>query len=467
MTDSNRSASEPPGVQSPSRNVNHQHDLHAWDQQHVWHPFTQMQDYTPLVFVAGQGATLTDDQGRQYLDGVSSLWCNVHGHQHPRLNRAIEEQLRQVAHVTTLGASAPPTIELAKALADCTPDGLQHTFFSSDGASAIEVGLKIAFQYWQQRPDPRPRKTKYIALGNAYHGDTIGSVSVGGVARFHEMFQPLLFEVLRVACPDRWRLPAGVAPEQAAQHYLGELESLLAAHHEEIAAMVIEPLIQCAAGMVIHPEGYLAGVRRLTEQYDVLLIADEVATGFGRTGKLFACEHEDVAPDILCLGKGLTGGYLPMAATLTTTQIWNAFLADYTESRHFFHGHTYSGNALAASVSLASLSVFDEEQTLSRVAPRIQQLARRLERVRSLPYVGDARQIGLIGAVDLCVDVVNKIPFPWTERRGQMVCDHARSRGVFLRPLGSVLVIMPPLCISESELNQIMDAVEEGIGLLR
>ncbi|MCA9176456.1 MAG: adenosylmethionine--8-amino-7-oxononanoate transaminase [Planctomycetales bacterium] len=437
--------------------------LRQWDRELVWHAFTQMAEYEPLIFVEGRGATLVDDTGRELLDGVSSLWCNVHGHRHPRLDAAIREQLDRVAHVTMLGASTPSTIELAHRLSELTPDGLRHTFFSSDGSAAIEVGLKLAFQYWQQRPDPRPEKTKYIALGGAYHGDTLGSVSVGGVARFHEMFRPLLFEVERLDCPDAWRLPPAVEPDQAAAFYLAELESLLAREHPRIAAMVMEPLIQCAAGMVKHPPGYLAGVRELTRRYDVLLIADEVATGFGRTGRMFACEHEQVAPDLLCLGKGLTGGYLPMAATVATDEIWNAFLGEYHESRHFFHGHTYSGNALSAAVALATLEVFEEERTLERIQPRIEQLGSRLEELRYARGVGDVRQLGLIGAIELCVDVAGKIPFPWTERRGQRVCDYARSKGVFLRPLGSVIVVMPPLCITESELDRILDAVAEGI----
>jgi adenosylmethionine-8-amino-7-oxononanoate aminotransferase len=336
-------------------------------------------------------------------------------------------------------------------------------FFSDNGATAVEVALKMAFQYWRQCAVPQPNKTRYIALGDAYHGDTLGSVSVGGVARFHAMFAPLLFEVDRLPAPHPYRPPAGVAPEQVCAHALGELETLLAAHHEEIAALVIEPLVQCAAGMIMHPEGYLRGVRDLTAKYDVLLIADEVAVGFGRTGRMFACEHEDVTPDFLCLAKGLTGGYLAAAATLTTTRVWDAFLGDYASGRTFFHGHTYGGNPLACAVALASLDVFEEERTLEHIQPKIAQLSARLDRLREHPLVGDARQRGLIAGIELVQDRATKKPFPFTDRRGWKVCQRAREAGVLLRPLGDVLVVMPPLSITGTELDRIMDAIELGL----
>jgi len=313
-----------------------------------------MAEYEPFLIERASGCTLVDVNGREYLDGVSSLWCNLHGHQHPRLNAALVEQMERVAHVTSLGMSCPTTVQLAKRLAEVTPAGLEHVFFSSDGSSAVEVALKMAFQYWNQRDDPRPQKNKFVAFGNAYHGDTLGSVSVGGVARFHEMFGPLLFDVIRLPAPDNYRLPESSRPETACADYLRDLESILEHQADQIAAVIIEPLLQGAAGMVAHPEGFLAGVRRLTSKYDVLLIADEVAVGFGRTGTMFACEQEDVAPDLICLGKGISGGYLPLAATLATSEIWNAFLGTYAESKTLFHGHTYGGNPLAAAVGLAS-----------------------------------------------------------------------------------------------------------------
>ncbi len=440
-----------------------QTELLRWDQEHVWHAFTQMAEYEPLVISRAQGCTLVDLDGREYLDGTSSLWCNLHGHRHPRLDAALRAQLDRVAHTTNLGASNPTTIRLARRLVELTPAGLEHVFFSDDGATAVEVALKLAFQYWRQRPDPRPRKTAYLAFDAAYHGDTLGSVSVGGVERFHAMFRPLLFDVVRATAADADHRPPGISREDACDHYLGEFERLLATEHERLAAVVIEPLVQCAAGMLRHPPGFLAGVRRLTREYDVLLVADEVAVGFGRTGKLFACEHEKVSPDLLCLAKGLTGGYLPMAATLATSDIWRAFLGRYEESKTFFHGHTYGGNPLGAAVALASLEVFEEECTLERVAERTEQLARRLARLAEHPHVGSVRQRGLIAGVELARRRAPLEPYPWEEKWGLRVCEAARRRGVLLRPLGSVLVIMPPLAIRADELERICQAVEEAI----
>jgi adenosylmethionine-8-amino-7-oxononanoate aminotransferase len=438
-------------------------DLRNWDRELVWHAFTQMAQYEPLVIERGQGCTLIDIDGREYIDGVSSLWCNIHGHRHPRLDAALRDQLDRIAHTTNLGASNPTTIRLAKRLVDLAPPGLGHVFFSDDGATAVEVAVKIAFQYWQQRRDPRPKKTRFMALTAAYHGDTIGAVSVGGIDRFHRLFQPLLFDAIRVPAPDLYRLPAGVTPNAALSHYLACVERTLAEHHETIAALVMEPLVQGAAGMIVHPRGFLQGVRELTKKYDVLLILDEVAVGFGRTGKMFACEHENVSPDLLCLAKGLTGGYLPMGATLATDELWQAFLGDYSESKTLFHGHTYGGNPLAAAVALASLDVFDEEQTLKNLQPKITRLSEHLARLSQLPNVGDVRQCGLIGAVELVRDKTTKDPFPWQDRTGHQVCLAAREHGVLLRPLGDIIVIMPPLAISIDQLDQICRAIEASI----
>ncbi|MBN1588509.1 MAG: adenosylmethionine--8-amino-7-oxononanoate transaminase [Pirellulales bacterium] len=437
--------------------------LRTWDRRYVWHPFTQMAEYEPMIIERAAGCTLVDVDGREFLDGVSSLWCNVHGHRHPKLDAAIRRQLDKVAHVTSLGQSNPTTITLARRLVEIAPKGLEHVFFSDDGATSVEVALKMAFQYWHQCKQPKPEKTAYVALGDAYHGDTLGSVSVGGVERFHAMFRPLLFDVLRLATPNSYRPPAGVPVNGVLEHCLGELEELLRQRHEQIAALVMEPLVQGAAGMVMHPRGYLRGVRHLTRRYGVLLIADEVAVGMGRTGKMFACEHEQVVPDLLCLAKGLTGGYLPLAATLATDEIYGAFLGEYAEGRTFFHGHTYGGNPLGAAVALATLDVFLEEQTLSRLQPKIARLGEHLARLAELPEVGDARQCGLIGAVELVRDKATKEPFPWEKKRGIRVCEHVLGRGVWIRPLGNVLVIMPPLAVSLGELDRICEAVEAAI----
>jgi len=437
--------------------------LKQWDRTLVWHAFSQMAEYEPFIIDRAEGCVLVDIEGNEYLDGVSSLWCNVHGHRHPRIDAAIREQLDRVAHVTLLGSSHPTTIKLAKRLVDLAPPGLGHVFFSDDGATAVEVALKMAFQYWRQRRDPRPKKDRYVALGNAYHGDTLGSVSVGGVERFHAMFGPLLFECVHVPAPDTYRTPEGVAEDQLLEHHLGLLERILAEQHDRIAAMVIEPLVQGAAGMIVHPPGYLRGARELTRKYDVLLIADEVAVGFGRTGRMFACEHEDVAPDLLCLAKGITGGYMPLAATLTTDEVFSAFLGDYAEGKTFFHGHTYGGNPLGAAAALATLDIFDEEQTLAAIEPKIERMAEHLERIGRLPHVGHVRQRGLIGAVELVRDKATKEPLPWAEKRGIAVCNAALADGVWLRPLGNVLVLMPPLAVTLEQLDRICAAAERGI----
>ena len=422
-----------------------------------------MAEYQPFLIERAEGCTLIDVHGRRYLDGVSSLWCNIHGHRHPRLDAALREQLERVAHVTNLGLSNPTTVRLARRLTEIAPPGLQHVFFSDNGATSVEVALKMAFQYWLQCENPRPRKTKYIALDAAYHGDTLGSVSVGGVPLFHQMFRPLLFDVLRIPAPNTYRLPGGIDADGACQYYLSCLECLLRERHEEIAALVMEPLVQAAAGMIVHPAGFLRGIRELTRDYGVLLIADEVAVGMGRTGRMFACEHEQVTPDFLCVAKGLTGGYLPLAATLTTDEVWQAFLGDYADCRTFFHGHTYGGNPLGASVALATLDVFDEEQTLEKLQPKIDRLRAHLQRIATHPHVGDVRQCGFMAGIELVRDRRSKEPYAWEEQRGIRVCDYALTEGVWLRPLGSVLVILPPLAISLNELDRICEAVERGI----
>jgi adenosylmethionine---8-amino-7-oxononanoate aminotransferase len=438
-------------------------DLARWDRQLVWHPFTQMASHEPLLIASGRGCTLIDIDGREYLDGVSSLWCNVHGHRHPRIDAAVRAQLDQIAHTTLLGTAHPTTVRLARRLVDLAPAGLNHVFFSDNGATAVEVALKMAFQYWRQRSDPRPEKDTFIALGDAYHGDTLGGVSVGGVARFHAMFEPLLFEVRRLPAPDPERLPAGVPTEHACGHYLAAAETLLSEHHRRIAAVIVEPLVQAAAGMIVHPPGYLRGLRALTRRFDIPLIADEVAVGFGRTGTMFACQQEDVSPDFLCLGKGITAGYLPLAATLATTEIWNAFLGDYAASRTFFHGHTYGGNPLAAAAALASLDVFAEERTLERLPRKISRLTEHLARIAQMPHVGAVRQRGLIAGIEMVRDRASREAYPWAEQRGIRACRHARRAGVLLRPLGNVMVVMPPLCVSLDELDRICDAVVGGI----
>lgn len=443
---------------SPTRD-----ELHDWDRRHHWHAFTQMAEYEPLIVERAGGCRLIDIDGREYLDGASSMWCNVHGHNHPRINAAIREQLDRVAHCTALGMGCDTTVRLAKRLADVAPGDLEHVFFASDGSSAVEVALKMAFQYWRQCENPQPRKTKFIAFGEAYHGDTLGSASVSGIARFHALFKPLLFEVVRAPLADPRRLPTGTTPQAAAQSFLAETEELLRRHHGEVAALVIEPLVQCAAGMIMHPSGFLRGLQELTKTYGVLLIADEVAVGFGRTGTMFACNQERVVPDFLCLGKGLSGGYLPIAATLTNDRIYSAFLGKFDEGRTLHHGHTFSGNPLASAAALASLEVFDEEQTLAKLPAKIDRLGQHLCRLAEHPHVSTTRQRGLIGALELTPNKASGAPYPFEERRVWRACRQTLSQGVWLRPLGDVLYVMPPLSITLEELDIVMNTLAGAI----
>ena len=414
-------------------------DLVAADRAHLWHPFTQQRGWTdepPLVVERGEGTDLIDVEGHRYIDGVSSLWCNVHGHAHPRIDAAVRDQLGRIAHSTMLGLSHRPAIELAARLAEIAPPGLTRVFYSDSGSTATEIALKMAFQYWQQRGEQR---RQFVALRMAYHGDTIGSVSVGGIDLFHSMYRPLLFDTLKAEPGD-----------------LDDMERQLAAHAGEVAAVIMEPLVQGAAGMLVHPQGYLRGVRELCDRHDVLLILDEVATGFGRTGRMFASEHEDVAPDLLCLAKGITGGYLPLAATLASERVYEGFLGEFEEFRTFFHGHTYTGNPLACAAAIASLDVFREEDTLRRLAARIDQLSELLEPVAAHPAVGEVRRVGFMVGIEL-----EEYPLP--VRMGHRVTLEARARGAIVRPLGDVVVLMPPLSISAADLERLVQITAEAI----
>jgi adenosylmethionine-8-amino-7-oxononanoate aminotransferase len=440
--------------------------LEQWDREHVWHPFTPMQTYaadTPLIIERAEGCLLIDLDGNRYIDGVSSLWCNVHGHRVPQLDDAIRQQLDQVAHSTLLGLANVPAIKLARKLVELAPAGLTHVFFSDDGATAVEVALKMAFQYWRQRPEPRPGKTRYLALSSAYHGDTVGSVSLGGVEHFHALFAPLLFPVLRAPSPYCYRCPLGLERSRCHIDCVEVLVDLVRRHHEELAAVVIEPLVQGAAGIIVAPEGFLRRVREVTAEHGVLLIADEVAMGFGRTGTLFACEQEGVVPDFLCVAKGLTGGYLPLAATLTTDEIYCAFLGRPEEGRTFYHGHTYTGNPLGAAVALASLELLEQGKLLATLPEKSALLRRHLDRIAALPWVGDVRHKGLLAGIELVADRATKRPFPAQLRMGHAVCKRARAHGALLRPLGDVLVVMPPLAIEPALLDRLGDIVHDSI----
>ena len=437
-------------------------ELEQWDRDHVWHPFTPMQAYAaeaPLIIERAHGSMLVDVDGREYIDGVSSLWCNVHGHRVPELDDALQAQLEQVAHSTLLGLANVPSIKLARRLVELAPPGLTRVFFSDDGATAVEVAIKMAFQYWRQCPSPQPQKTRYLALQGAYHGDTLGDVSVGDLARFHHLFSPLLFPTVRAPNPYCYRCPLGLVRATCRIDCVEVLAGLVREHHDVLAAVVIEPLVQGAAGMIVAPDGYLRRVREVTREHNVLLIADEVAVGMGRTGSLFACTQEGVVPDFLCLAKGLTGGYLPLAATLTTEEVFRAFLGQPEQGRTFYHGHTYTGNSLGAAVALANLELLESSGVLAGLPVKSERLRAHLNRMAVLPIVGDVRQRGLMAGIELVADRASKQPFSAGERKGALVCRMARERGVLLRPLGDIIVVMPPLAIEDSLLDRLCDVL--------
>jgi len=439
--------------------------LQEYDRNYVWHPFTQMKEWengNHPVIVRGEGSWLIDSDGNRYLDGVANLWTNVHGHCHPSINAAVKRQLDRLEHSTLLGLAGELPAVLAKRLVDITPEGLCKVFYSDNGSTAVEIGIKMAFQYWLQLG--RPEKQRFISLQNAYHGDTIGAVSVGGIDLFHEVFRPLLFPTIQApsTCCYHCELSSERDSSRCQMECLAELENIMAAHAAEIAAIIIEPLLQGAGGMIVQPRGYLGKVRQLCDRYDILLIADEVAVGFGRTGRMFACDHEGVTPDIMALSKGITGGYLPLAATVTTRKVYDAFLGDYRELKTFFHGHTFTGNPLACSAALASLDLFEETRLLETLPAKIDYLQTRLVSLLELATVGDVRQCGMAAGIEL-VNGKSGEAYAWEERIGIQVCLEARKHSLFLRPLGNVIVVFPPLSITMAELAMLMDGIEQSI----
>ena len=437
--------------------------LSRYDRRYLWHPFTQMKEYSqepPLIIEEGKGAWLKDVHSKWYLDGVSSIWLNVHGHRKAQIDSAIRLQLRKIAHSTLLGVSNVPAIELAAKLIRIAPRGLDHVFYSDSGSEAMEIALKIAFQYWRHRG--KNLKRVFLSLDNAYHGDTIGAMSLGHMGLFHAPFQPLLFKALSIPAPYPYRCDS-CDGSRCAEHCAEALERILRKRSGQVAAVITEPLVQAAAGMIVAPDGFLSRIRDLTRRYDVLLIADEVATGFGRTGRMFACQHEGVAPDIMALAKGLTGGYLPLAATLVTDEVYRAFLGRYEERKTFFHGHSYTGNPLGCAAAIASLEIFEKEKTLLGVRNLSRYLSRRLKSVRKLRHVGDVRQRGLMVGIELVRDKVTREPYRWEEKIGIKVARRARELGVLLRPLGPVMVLMPPLRISRKDMDLLVDVLRRSI----
>jgi adenosylmethionine-8-amino-7-oxononanoate aminotransferase len=446
------------------------------DRQHVWHPFTQMRDWNapghePIVLVEGEGAVLRDDQGREYLDGNSSIWTNLHGHRRPEIDQAIREQLDRLAHSSFLGLSNDVAPPLAAELVNAAGLEGHKVFFSDDGSTAMEAALKMVFQARVQRGELA--RTVFVSLANAYHGDTVGAMSAGHSPLFHRAYRPLLFETREVMSPACYRCPynrAQPSRETDARatrvcqwECIGELERNLDELGERASAFVLEPRVQGAAGMTMHPEGYLARAARVCAERGVWLVLDEVMTGFGRTGAMFAFQHDDVKPDVVALAKGLTGGYLPVAATLASPDIFAAFLGDYAELKTFFHGHSYTGNALGGVAARANLRIFRTENTLEKNAALAALLETEVARFREHPHVGDVRREGLICAIELVRDFATREPFPFAERMGHRVCDAARAHGLLTRPVGDVLVLMPPYCTTPEQLRRMVEALWRGL----
>jgi adenosylmethionine-8-amino-7-oxononanoate aminotransferase len=435
------------------------------DHAHLWHPFTQMQEWMsedPCIISQGDGHYLVDVHGRKYLDGVSSLWCNVHGHRKKEINDAIKAQLDRIAHSTFLGLSHAPGIQLAQKLIEISPKGLQRVFYSDDGATAVEVALKMAVQYWQLKGEIQ--RARIATLAESYHGDTVGSMSLGYSETFHRFYASLLFPVLRLTPPHVFRYYQGLSEGNALNASVKEADEKLTAEKDTLAALVVEPLMQGAAGMWAQPAEYVAALGEICRRNRILFVLDEVATGFGRTGKMFACEHAGVAPDILCLAKGITGGYLPLAATLATEEIFSAFLGEYKEYKTFFHGHTYTGNPLGCAAALANLELFERENIVEKMQPRIAYLHKRLnEEFLPLEHVGDVRQWGFMVGIELAEDKASRKKYPPEKRIGHRVILEARKRAVMIRPLGDIIILMPPLTITDEELAMLLDVVYDCI----
>jgi adenosylmethionine-8-amino-7-oxononanoate transaminase len=432
--------------------------------KYLWNPFTQMQGYhedQPLIIESAHGVKLRDVTGRDYFDGVSSVWLNVHGHQVPELDQAIRDQLGKIAHSTLLGMANVPAIELAEKIIEVAPPGIAKVFYSDSGATSVEIAIKMAFQYWQHQG--KPEKRSFITMNNAYHGDTIGAVSVGAIDLYHKAYSTLLFQSYRVEYPYCYRCPVGKELSSCAFACLEQTENLLKEKSSEIAAFIIEPIVQGASGIITMPEGFLKRLRELCTKYGVLMICDEVATGFGRTGKMFACSYDGVTPDIMCVAKGLTGGYLPVAATLATDEVYDAFLGSYEEKKTFFHGHSYTGNQLGCAVAIANLKLFKERDLVNDVARKAEHVADRLQKFHELKHVGDIRQRGFMIGIELVVDKETKEEYAWQEKIGLLVSRRACELGMILRPLGNVVVFMPPLASSVAELEEMIDILYEAI----
>lgn len=444
--------------------MSYYNDLIKKDLKYVWHPFTQMKDYEtdePIIIDKGKGVYVWDLKGNKYIDGISSWWVNTLGHSNPRLNKALLQQAEKIEHVLLAGFTHEHAINLAEKLVNLMPESLTKVFYSDNGSSSVEVALKMAYQYMVQTGNPD--KSKFIALKNSYHGDTIGAVSVGGVDLYHKIYKPMLFDIFQAESPYCYRCPYDKNMENCNIDCLNSVEKILERHSNEIAGIIVEPLVQAAGGMIIYPAEYLIGLRALCDKYNVLLIDDEVAMGFGRTGKMFAFEHAGIAPDFVCLSKGITAGYMPLAVTITTEEIYRAFYDDYEKLKTFYHGHSYTGNPLAASIAVENLKIFEEEKIIESIQPKISRLKKELEKFRVLDCVGDIRHVGMIGVIEIVKDKSTKEPHPFEERIGIKIYKEALKRGAIIRPLGNIIYFMPPYVITEEEIKTLTDIAYDSI----
>jgi adenosylmethionine-8-amino-7-oxononanoate aminotransferase len=436
----------------------------ARDLAHVWHPCTQMKDHEQLPMVPvwrGSGAWLEDYDGKRYLDAISSWWVNLFGHANPRINAAVAAQLERLEQVILAGFTHEPVIALSEALTTLAPAGLTRCFYADNGSAAVEVALKMSFHYW--RNSGRSAKHRFITLANSYHGETLGALAVGNVELYKEIYRPLLMDVITVPSPDCYQRAAGESCEQYSRRRFADMEAALAAHAHESCAVIVEPLVQCAAGMRMYDPVYLALLRAACDRHEVHLIADEIAVGFGRTGTLFACEQAGIRPDFMCLSKGLTGGYLPLSAVLTTETVYQAFYDEYVKLNAFLHSHSFTGNPLACAAALASLAIFREDRTLERNLALAAHLGSRARELADHPHVAEVRQRGMILAIELAADKATRTPYPWQERRGLTIYRHALERGVLLRPIGTVVYFMPPYIVTTGEIDLMVDVAREGI----
>ncbi len=452
-------------IQNPIPKIQNK-DLVTIDKKHLWHPFTQMNDWVkeePVIIERGKGSYLYDTLGNKYLDGNSSYWVNIHGHRKREIDEAVSKQIRKVAHSTLIGLSNVPAIELSERLINIAPEGLKRVFYSDDGSTAVESGIKMAFQYWQQKGGNFRNKKKFIAFHNAYHGDTIGAVSVGRIDLFHRMFKSLLFKTIFAPPPYCYRCPIEKTYPECSLACVNELERIVSENRDKVAALIIEPKVMMPGGIITAPEGFLKRVREICTKYNILMIADEVAVGFGRTGKMFACEHENVSPDILLLSKSITGGYMPLAATITTEDIYESFLGEYSEFKTFFHGHTYTGNPLACASAIANLDLFKKERILDSLQDKILFLKDELIKFYNLESIGDIRQCGFILGIELVMDKETKEPYPLEKKIGIKIAREARDRGLIIRPIGNIVILVPPLSSTKNEIHKMVEIIYDAI----